>query len=115
MKLIDTIKALPRERRSATVEEWADGDEACVLYALPLSVSDMKWIQARHKNFITEFQIEGMVDLIIRKCEDEAGEKVFTKEDKQTVMHRASLDVIGDIFGELWGTKGDFGEDAEKN
>lgn len=114
MKLIDTIKAMPRSRRSATVEEWG-GDEVCVLYALPLSVSDMKWVQTRHKNFITEFQVEGMVDLIVRKCEDEAGEKVFTKEDKPTLMHSVTLDVIGDIFSELWGKKGDFGEDAEKN
>ncbi len=114
MKLIETIKALPRERRSATVEEWG-GDEACVLYALPLSVADMKWIQARHKSFITELQVEGMVDLIIRKCEDDAGENVFTKEDKPTLMHRVTLNSISDIFGELWGATGDFGEDAEKN
>ena len=110
MSLMDTIKGLPETRRKASVEEWAEDGKPAVLYALPLSVMDMAWVQKRHKDFLNSMQVEGMVDLIIRKVEDKKGEKAFTLEDKPTLM-RSPLNVIAGIFGDLWG---DLGEDAEK-
>lgn len=112
MSLIDRIREQPEVRRSVSVEEWGEDGKPAVLYALPLSVLDMSWVQRRHKDFLNSMQVEGMVDLIIRKVEDEGGDKCFTKEDKPTLMRRVSLSVIAEIFGDLWG---DMGADAEKN
>ncbi len=112
MRLIDTIKGLPEIRRKAIVEEWGEDDKPAVLYALPLSVMDWSWIQKKHKDFLNSMQVEGMVDMIIRKAEDKKGDKAFTLEDKPTLMRRVSLNTIAGIFGDLWG---DIGEDHEKN
>ncbi len=112
MALIDIIKGLEQERRSASVEAWGEDGEPAVLYAMPLSVLDMKWIQGRHKDFLNSMQVEGMVDLIIRKAEDKAGEKLFDKEAKPIMMRKVGLSVVAGIFGDLWG---DLGDDAEKN
>jgi len=113
MSLIERIKAISEERRVVSVAAWADDDGTpAALYALPLSVADMKWIQARHKDFLNSMQVEGMVDLIIRKVEDKAGEKLFSLEDKPILMRKLGLSVVAEIFGELFG---DIGDDAEKN
>ncbi len=112
MSLIERIRELPETRRLANIEEWGEGGKPAVLYALPLSVMDMSWVQKRHKDFLNSMQVEGMVDLIIRKAEDKKGEKAFTLEDKPTLMRKVSLNTIAGIFGDLWG---DLGDDAEKN
>ncbi len=112
MALIDIIKGLDQERRSASVAEWGEDGEPAVLYAMPLSVLDMQWVQRRHKDFLSAMQVEGMVDLIIRKVEDKKGEKLFSKEDKPALMRKVGLSVVAGIFGDLWG---DLGDDAEKN
>ncbi len=112
MSLIERIKDLPETRRKASVEEWGEDGKPAVLYALPLSVMDWSWVQKKHKDFLNAMQVEGMVDMIIRKAEDKKGEKAFTLEDKPILMRRASLNTIAGIFGDLWG---DLGDDAEKN
>ncbi len=112
MSLIDHIKGLPEVRRKASVEEWGEDGKPAILYALPLSVMDMSWVQKKHKEFLNSMQVEGMVDLIIRKTETEDGKRAFTLEDKPVLMRKVSLSTIAGIFGDLWG---DLGEDAEKN
>ena len=112
MSLIDTISGLAQTRRQASVDAWGEDGKPAVLYALPLSVMDMAWVQKRHKDFLNSMQVEGMVDLIIRKSEDKKGEKAFTLEDKPILMRKVSLNTIAGIFGDLWG---DLGDDAEKN
>ena len=112
MSRIERIRGQPEVRASVSGESWGEDDKPAVLYALPLSVLDMSWVQRRHKDFLTQMQAEGMVDLIIRKVEDEGGEKCFTKEDKPILMRKVSLSVVAGIFGDLWG---DLGEDAGEN
>ena len=104
MGLIDRIREVSSEdpRAKSVVPEWADDGEPCVIYAHALSVQDTAWVQKKHKGFLTEMMVEGMVDLIIRKAEDEAGKKLFTKEAKPTLM-RAKQTIIATLFGELWG------------
>ena len=112
MSLIDRIRALDEVRRTASVEAWGEDGKPAVLYALPLSVKDMSWVQRKHKAFLEQMQVEGMVDLIILKCEDKKGDKCFSNEDKPILMRKAGLTTIAGIFGDLWG---DLGDDAEKN
>ncbi len=73
---------------------------------------DVAWVQRKHKNFLDEMKVEGMVDLIVRKAEDKDGKKVFTKEDKPLLMRRAKSSTISVLFADLWG---DLYEDTEKN
>ena len=111
MSLIDRIKETASVRRSATVAEWGEDDSPLVVWASALSVGDMSFVQRRHKNFLDEMKVDGMLDLIIRKAEDKDGEKLFTLDDKMT-LKRARMSTIATLFGDLWG---DLGDDHEKN
>ena len=53
-----------------------------------------------------------MVELMIVKSEDEAGEKLFTLEDKPILL-REPLELITRVFGELFGSTSI--EEQEKN
>ena len=50
--------------------------------------------------------------MIIAKCEDEAGEKAFTLEDKPILMGEP-INVIAKLFGSVFAS--DSVEDHEKN
>jgi hypothetical protein len=57
--------------------------------------------------------IDGMIDLIITKAEDADGNRVFTLEDKPTLM-REPVSLIADIAGKMFGDIVEI-EEQEKN
>ena len=114
MKISERIKAARnRDLRKIVVPAWADDEGPVVFYSSPLTARDMTRIQRKHKDFLNNQTIEGMVDLIIQKAVDEDGEKVFDISDKPELMsHEVSIiaGIVGDIFGDV-----DDAGDAEKN
>jgi hypothetical protein len=56
--------------------------------------------------------MSAMVEMIIVKCEDEAGEKAFTLEDKAILLGEP-VNVIAKVFGSIFDT--DSPEDHLKN
>ena len=84
-----------------------------VIFSTPVSARDLRRIQSKHKNFLQDMQIEGMVDLIILKALDQNGDKAFTLEDKQTLLD-CEIGVVSEIAGKMFGTDGDL-ESIEKN
>ena len=102
-----------RERQSMQVPEWGENGVAEVIYFGEITVQDLNKIQRKHKDFINSMQIEGMVDLIIAKAENVDGERLFTLEDKSTLM-KESVGVIGAVAGRIMGNSESF-EDQEKN
>ncbi len=74
------------------------------LAAKPLTALDMVAIKRAHPDFGSNPTLEGMVDLLIRKAQagDEDGGAAFDKADKPFLM-RLNMNVIGGIFGELFG------------
>jgi|TARA_R100001198_G_C5204159_1_gene192042 hypothetical protein len=91
-------KRAEEERGFLDVEEWGEGDQPQRLYFTTVSARDMEQIQRRHKDFINNPTMSAMIDLIIRKCEDDAGEKVLTIEDKPALMGEP-LNLIAKVFG----------------
>ncbi len=74
-------------RKSIEVAEWGeDSDSPLMVYFGPMLALEMDKIQRKHPNFFQSATIAGMVDLIILKAEDKSGEKLFTLEDKPTLM-----------------------------
>ena len=105
-------KRSEQERSFAEVEEWGEADEPLRLFFGPVTARDIEKVQRKHPNFLTNTTMGAMVEMIIGKCEDEAGEKAFTLEDKPILMGEP-INVIAKLFGNVFAS--DSVEDHEKN
>lgn len=102
MSLIETIrKRQQASRRQLEIPEWSPEDEApFVLYFGKFLAHDLDRLQRKHRDFINNVTIAGMVDMIIMKAQDRDGNSIFTIEDKPTLM-REPVEVITRIAGEM--------------
>lgn len=98
-----------KERKVIEVKEWGEDDAPLLMYISSLTCSDLDKLQRKHKDFITNPTISGMVDMIILKAEDKEGEKLFTLEDKPFLM-REELNTVSKIAGEMFSTVISVGE-----
>lgn len=105
-------KRSEQERSIAEVEEWGEADQPLRLFFGPVTARDIEKVQRKHPNFLTNTTMGAMVEMIIAKCEDEAGEKAFTLEDKPILMGEP-IGVIAKLFGNVFAA--DSIEDHEKN
>ena len=78
-----------------------------------ITAGDIDKLQRKHKDFLNNMTMAGMVDLIILKAETKDGEKAFTLEDKPILM-RESVNVIADLAGQMFSDVATI-EDHEKN
>lgn len=102
-------------RRAISVPAWADQDgQPFVMYCRPITCYDLNELQKKHPKFMENTTIAAMVDLILMKAEDEAGDKLFTSvEDRIDLMGEETSVVSGiaeQMFAEIQSV-----EDAEKN
>lgn len=102
-----------RQRRVIEVSEWGEDDKPLLVYSSAITAGDLKNIQRKHKNFLNDMTIDGMVDLIIMKAQDVDGNKLFTLEDKVYLMGE-EMTLIANIAGQMFGDIETI-EDAEKN
>lgn len=100
-------------RRSIEVTEWLVDDAPVVLYSGSITAGDIDKLQRKHKDFLNNMTMAGMVDLIILKAETKDGDKAFTLEDKAILM-REPVNVIADLAGQMFGDIATI-EDQEKN
>lgn len=105
-------KRSERERGIVEVAEWGEGDEPLHLYFTEVSARDIEKVQRKHPDFLTNPSMSAMVEMIIIKCEDQAGEKAFTLEDKPILLGE-TVSVIAKVFGAVFNA--DSVEDHEKN
>jgi hypothetical protein len=102
-----------KQARIIEVSEWGDDGAPLHIHVYPLTAGDINKIQKKHKNFLNDMTIEGMIDLIILKAGNADGERLFTLADKTHLMDEP-LPLISDIasqmFGDIEGV-----EEAEKN
>lgn len=114
MKLAERIAAKRRERERLffDVDEWGEEGEPTRLYFNEVSARDIEKVSRKHPNFTTNTSLSAMVDLIVLKAQDEAGDAVFTVEDKPVLMGESSL-IIAEIFAAIFSAKSI--EDHEKN
>jgi hypothetical protein len=114
MKLSQQIAAKQQERPRGRVEveEWGGEDEPCILYFSQLTARDITHISRKHPNMLKDVQPDAMVEMIVHKSEDEAGEKVFGIDDKPILM-RESLSVLSKVFAAIFEVGSE--ADTEKN
>lgn len=102
-----------RQARIIEVPDWGDDGAPLLLYVYPITAGDMNKIQKKHKNFLNEMTIDGMVDLIILKAGDADNNRLFTLADKTDLMDEPLpliSDIVAQMFGDIEGV-----EVAEKN
>lgn len=88
-------------RKVIVVPEWGDDENPLEIYASALTCQEFDRVQKKHKDFLNNMTVEGMVDLLIMKAEDKAGEKMFTLEDKPHLM-REPLTLVMRVGGEVF-------------
>ena len=105
-------KRAEQDRIVVEVEEWGDEDAPLRRFATPITVRDVEKLQRKHKDFLQSPTLGAMVDLLIAKCEDEAGEKAFTLEDRSILLSEPPF-VIAGVFGKVFSSASI--EEHEKN
>jgi hypothetical protein len=105
-ELLERIKThfSSQERVHFYVPEWEQD-----LYMTPLSLREQDKINARGKE--SPYQIA--VYALILKAEDESGEKLFTLDDKVTLLNNVSFITVERIITEMFNSGGV--EESEKN
>ena len=79
-------KRAEQQRNSFDVEEWGEAETPLRLYFTQVSARDIEKVQRKYPNFLMEPTMSSMVEMIILKSEGEDGEKLFTLEDKATLL-----------------------------
>ena len=102
-----------RDRKVIKVDEWGEDGQPLVIYSGSITAGDIDKLQRKHKDFLNNMTIAGMVDLIISKAENADGKRLFTIEDKMYLMGD-SVALIADIAGQMFGEVESI-EYAEKN
>ena len=88
------------QRRTIEISEWGD-DAPLSIYVSPVTGGDIDKLQRKHKDFLNNMTIAGMVDLIIAKAEDADGNRLFTLEDKYTLLAEP-VDLIAIIATQIF-------------
>jgi len=100
------------ERTKISVEEWGQDGEPLVLFSTPLLAGEFSRLQKKHKDFINNPSVDGLVDLIIMKAQDAEGEKVFDIEDRPILL-RQPIGVVTSVATALMGNLLDLDETAK--
>ena len=101
-----------KQRRAIEVPEWGD-DAPLSMYVSAITAGDIDKLQRKHKDFLNNMTIAGMVDLIIAKAEDADGKRLFTLEDKFTLMAEP-VNLIAELAGKMFADVESI-EEQEKN
>lgn len=113
MSIADRIKARTAAKFHIDVPEWGeDGQPQRVFYG-PMLAGEVNKLQRKHPNFLTNMEMAGAVELVIMKAEDGQGEKLFTLEDKPTLM-REEVQVISRVAAAFFSGTTSL-EELEKN
>ena len=92
------------ERSSYTIKK---GDEVILkLYWKPLTIADRDSINKTMKALNlgrTEDNLDFAIQMVIRKAEDEAGNRIFSDGDSAKIQNRLPLSIVLDIMSKMQG------------
>jgi len=91
-------------RKRIEIVEWPDDAGApTVMWAKPMTLYEKNRIYKGAK----KDDLAILVDAIILKAEDEAGEKLFTLDHKQPLLRAVDADIIARVGSEIIGSEDD--------
>lgn len=94
------------ERNSYTLKKG--GEVILKLYWKPLTIADRDSINKTMKALNlgrSEDNLDFAIQMLIRKAEDEAGNRVFSDGDRAKIQNRLPLNVVLDIMSKMQGTE----------
>jgi hypothetical protein len=100
MKAIERAKAHfdAQEIKVIEVPEWGDDDgNPLLIYCKPLTLADMKKLQA----FAKSDDVELMAYCLIYRALDGDGNKIFDLSDKNALMNNVDREVLTKVAAEL--------------
>ena len=111
MSVIDRIKAKHKAagRKSMEVQEWGDDSGPLVVYWTPLTIEEQGIIY----NATQKSGLAGLARALVLKCENEAGEKIFTEEDYYPLRKAADGKTVAEVANAILGVASV--KDMEKN
>ena len=93
------------ERSSYTIKS---GEEVILkLYWKPLTIADRDAINNSLKALnvsVSEDNLDFAIQMVIRKAEDEAGDRLFSDGDRAKIRNRLPLGIVLDIMSKMQGT-----------
>jgi len=93
------------ERSSYTIK---NGEEVILkLYWKPLTIADRDAINNSLKALnvsVSEDNLDFAIQMVIRKAEDEAGDRLFSDGDRAKIRNRLPLGIVLDIMSKMQGT-----------
>ena len=99
MSLIDRAKAHFESlgTQSISIEEWPDDNgKPTVIYWTPINLSEKNRIpQKTNGNVLADASV--LADIVIWKALDKDGKKIFTIEDKLSLMHNVDSEILSRI------------------
>jgi hypothetical protein len=98
------------EQHRATIKI---GNQEITLTARPLTGIDMDFVTKKHKGFVENPTMEGLVDLIIRKAKTEEGNKAFDVGDKPYLL-RMDVEKINELYATLFNIEPEGDEDGDQ-
>ena len=92
------------ERSSYTIKKG--GEVVIKLYWKPLTIADRDSINKTMKAMNlgrTEDNLDFAIQMLIRKAEDEAGNRVFSDGDRAKIQNRLPMSIVLDIMSKMQG------------
>lgn len=101
MSIIDRAKAHFKSLHVKAIEvaEWGDENGPAMLYVEPFTLKDKAKLQSVSK--MSGSEVDALVELIVLKCLDKDGNKVFTIEDKHALRNSIDATVLERISTEI--------------
>ena len=99
--VIQRVKAhFEKGRECFSVAEWGDDDGPLEIYSFPMTLHEKRKVV----DLAQGDEIESLARAVILKACDKDGNKLFTIEDKETLMRSADAGIIQNIV--LWLNEG---------
>jgi len=112
MSAIDRAKAHFKSLQVKTIEvpEWGDENGPLIVYVEPFTLKDKARLQAVTR--LGNSEADTLVELLVMKCLDKDGGKIFTIEDKPVLRNMVDASILERVSTEIM--RVDFKE-LEKN
>lgn len=96
--------------RTIEVPEWGDNDGPLVIYTAPFTLRDQSRIDFATRK--SESNVDALVEVLIQKCQNPDGSRMFTVADKKALREKADVDVVSRVCTDIMGPTT---EQLEKN
>lgn len=100
MKVIERATAHFKAKSVKTIEvpEWGDETGPLLIYIEPFTLKDQGRLQSATKG---SSESEALAELLVLKCLDSEGNKMFTIEDKHALRSKVDANIIARISSQI--------------